>query len=216
MELSSGTLARGNWRPEQVHVTWSQDPYDPPPAAARAANDAIAELARRGSPSHDGTSARLVSFRATPDGLTLELQPIRWSLRLSASDALQSLAAMCVVRTTDGRWLAGHRADWLASWPGRWALGAGGSVEAGEHPVHTLRRELLEEWSLEAAQLTIEALVCLPQRLVLFVGSAWVPPDATVVYEAEHSGYAWWPSDPEQWPPEADGAVRDMGRLLAA
>jgi ADP-ribose pyrophosphatase YjhB (NUDIX family) len=89
-------------------------------------------------------------------------------------------------------------------------------VEAGEHPVHTLRRELLEEWSLEAAQLTIEALVCLPQRLVLFVGIAWVPPDATVVYEAEHSGYAWWPSDPEQWPPEADGAVRDMGRLLAA
>ena len=123
---------------------------------------------------------------------------------------------MCVVRTTDGRWLAGHRAEWLASWPGRWALGAGGSVDAGEHPVQTLRRELFEEWSLHAEQLTIEALVCLAHRLVLFVGIAWVPADATVVFEAEHSSYAWWPSDPEQWPPEADGAVRDMGRLLEA
>ena len=46
----------------------------------------------------------------------------------------------------DGRWLAGRRADWVATWAGRWALGAGGAVEVGEDPVTALARELEEEW----------------------------------------------------------------------
>jgi len=216
MELRPGIIARGPWLPEQVHVSWSDQPYVPSAQATRAADAAIAALARRGSPSHDGTSARLAALQATNDSLELQLQPIRWSLRLSSTDALQSLAAMCAVRSNDGRWLAGHRADWLASWPGRWALGAGGSVDAGEDPVDTLRRELAEEWSTQAERLSVEALLCLEQRLVLFIGMAWLAEGATVVADSEHSGYAWWPPEPKLWPAEADGAVRQMGILLAS
>ena len=215
MEFSPGILVRGSWRPEQVHVSWSDEAYEPPDDAVREADEAVAALARRGSPSHDGVSVRLVGFRAATDELQLELQPIRWSLRLT-SDARQSLAAMCAVRAADGRWLAGHRAEWLASWPGRWALGAGGSVDPDEHPAQTLRRELEEEWSVTPERLTIEGLLCLEQRLVLFLGLAWLAADATVTPDDEHSGYAWWPPDPESWPPEADGPVREMGLMLAA
>ena len=64
---------------------------------------------------------------------------------------------------SDGRWLAGRRASWLATWPGRWALGAGGVDRA---PARTRRtrsaRELREEWSVVAERITVEALVCLP------------------------------------------------------
>lgn len=215
MDFSPGILVRGSWLPEHVHASWSDEPYEPPVEAAQAANEAIAQLARRGSPSHDGMSTRLAAFRARAGELHLDLQPIRWSLRLT-SDALQSLAAMCAVRAADGRWLAGHRAEWLASWPGRWALGAGGSVDPDEHPVETLRRELYEEWSVTPERLSVEALLCLEQRLVLFLGLAWLPAGATVTPDDEHSGYAWWPSDPGSWPPEADGAVREMGLMLAS
>jgi 8-oxo-dGTP pyrophosphatase MutT (NUDIX family) len=215
MELSPGILARGRWLPEQVEASWSEEPYEPPVAATREADEAIAQLARRGSPSHDGMSTRLAGLRVAQDELHLELQPIRWALRLT-SDALGSLAAMCAVRSADGRWLAGHRAEWLASWPGRWALGAGGSVDPGEHPVQTLRRELAEEWSVTPASLSVEALVCSEQNVVLFLGLAWLAPGATVTPEDEHSDYAWWPPDPQSWPPEADGAVRTMGLLLAS
>jgi ADP-ribose pyrophosphatase YjhB (NUDIX family) len=217
MEISPGILARGPWRPSDVRSHWSEQPYEPPAQAAQAADGAIAALAQRGSPSHDGLSARLVSFSARPGELKLELQPIRWALRLSPTDASQSLAAMCAVRSADGRWLSGRRASWLATWPERWALGAGGSVDAGEDPVQTLTRELAEEWAVTAnpERLTVEALVCLPQRLIMFIGMAWLAEDDAVTPDSEHDDYAWWPREPERWPAEADGAVREMGKLLA-
>jgi ADP-ribose pyrophosphatase YjhB (NUDIX family) len=215
MRISPGIIARGPWQPSQVEAHWSEAAYDPPAAAARAADAAIAALAARGSPSHDGTSARLFDYAASATTLSLELQPIRWALRLDPADAQQSVAAMCVVRSADGRWLAGRRAAWLASWSGRWALGAGGSVEAGENPVDTLARELAEEWSVQAERMTVEALVCLPHRLILVVGMAWLRDGATVVRDAEHDDYAWWPPEPLRWPAEADGPVRQMGTMLA-
>jgi 8-oxo-dGTP pyrophosphatase MutT (NUDIX family) len=215
MEISPGIIARGPWQPNRVQVRWSETAYEPPEAAARAADAAIAALAARGSPSHDGTSARLVDHLATPTRLLLELQPTRWALRLDPLDASQSVAAMCVVRSADGRWLAGRRAAWLATWSGRWALGAGGSVEVGENPVDTLARELAEEWSVQAERMTVEALVCLPHRLILVVGMAWLRDGATVVRDAEHDDYAWWPPEPLRWPAEADGPVRQMGTMLA-
>ena len=100
-------------------------------------------------------------------------QPMRWSLRLG-EDAADSLSALCVVRDAEGRWLAGRRAAWVATWPGRWALGAGGSVEVGEHPVETLPRELHEEWSLVPDELTVEALIRIPSGMVMLVGLARV------------------------------------------
>ena len=79
---------------------------------------------------------------------------MRWALRLLPGGAAQSLSAMCVVRTADGRWLAGRRAAWLATWAERWALGAAGSVEVGENPAETLVRELDEEWSVTPERLS--------------------------------------------------------------
>ena len=133
---------------------------------------------------------------------------MRWGLRLG-DDALRSISVQCVVRDGDGRWLAGRRAAWVATWAGRWALGAGGAVEVGENPVETLTRELDEEWGLIPERTQIEALVCTPNRLVLLVGSVWVASGAEVVRDPEHDAHAWWPADPDEWPDEAvAGAAR--------
>jgi 8-oxo-dGTP diphosphatase len=155
------------------------------------------------------------SFDSTDARLVLELQPARWSLRLSTEDAAQSMSALCVVRAADGRWLAGRRARWLATWAGRWALGAAGSVEVVENPVDTLARELREEWSVEAERMQVEALVRLPSEMMLLVGQAWLPEGAAVTPDAEHDEYAWWPADVEQWPEVADEPLRRTAVLLA-
>jgi ADP-ribose pyrophosphatase YjhB (NUDIX family) len=208
-------LARGPWHPDEVEVHWSDEHYDPPPARVEAADAAIAALRDRGSPSHDGLSARLVSHEERDGRLTLNLQPVRWALRLVEDDASLSIAALCVTRSADGRWLAGRRAPWLSSWPGRWALGAGGAVDVGESPVDTLTRELDEEWSVAPERVQVEALVRLPHRLVMLVGQAWLPTGAEVTPDHEHDAHAWWPAAIDEWPPEADEPLRRMAALLA-
>ncbi|TMM02955.1 MAG: NUDIX domain-containing protein [Actinobacteria bacterium] len=212
----AGLLARGPWAPPQVEVHWRPDPFEPPPTVTAEADIALGRLRDRGSPSHDGFAARLAAFDAHSERLALELQPIRWALRLVTENAAQSLSILCVVRAADGRWLAGRRASWLASWAGRWALGAGGSVEVDENPTHTMGRELGEEWSVQAERLTIEALVRLPSEVVLLVGLAWLADGAEVRPDHEHDDFAWWPADVAKWPQEADEPLRRMGALLAA
>jgi 8-oxo-dGTP diphosphatase len=207
-------LARGPWDPDRVQVRWRQEQFEPAEEATAAADEAIRELRERGSPSHDGLSARLAGWNPTPERLVLDLQPMRWSLRLG-EDASQALASLCVARTADGRWLAGRRAPWVASWAGRWALGAGGAVEVGENPADTLSRELEEEWSVTPDRLSVEALVRIPSGLVLFVGMAWLPEGAEVTPDDEHDRWAWWPADVGSWPEEADEPLRRMGSLLA-
>ena len=133
--------------------------------------------------------------RCSDGRLRLECEPIRWALRLLDDDAMQSLSALCVVRSADGCWLAGRRAAWLATWAQRWALGAAGSVEVGENPADTLVRELTEEWSVTAERLTVEALVKLPSGLVSLVGMAWLADGAEVTPDSEHDEFAWWPAD---------------------
>jgi 8-oxo-dGTP diphosphatase len=210
-------LARGPWTMEQVRAHWREEQFEPAPAHAEAADRAIERLQSRGSPSHDGVAARLVSYGEDADGLTIELQPVRWALRLVAGDASQSVAAMCVTRSADGRWLAGRRAEWVASWAGRWALGAGGAVDLGESPAETLVRELKEEWSVTPERVTAEALVRLPHRMVMFVGQAWLAEGAEeeVTPDHEHDAFAWWPRAVEDWPPEAGEALPRMARWLS-
>ncbi|SEH11970.1 NUDIX hydrolase [Thermoleophilum album] len=208
-------LASGSWDPASVAVRWLDRPYQPPPELEREADRAIAALAERGSPTHDGLAARLADFRATSERLELELQPARWSLRLVGGDRCRSLTALCVVRTEDGRWLAGRRASWLATWAGRWALGAGGAVEVGENPAETLARELAEEWRLEPRELRVRALLDLPGGMAMIVGSALVAADAEPIPDEEHDAFAWWHPDPDRWPPEADERLRAMARWLA-
>ena len=214
--LKPGILARGPWQPDQVATRWREDRYEPGSELAARADAAIAELQGRGSPSHDGLAARLAAFESDAGGLAVELQPMRWSLRLLGEDALGSLSVLCAVRSRDGRWLAGRRADWVATWAGRWALGAGGAVEVGEDPVTALGRELEEEWSVVPEELTVEALVCLPNRLVMLVGQAWLPDGAEVTRDHEHDDHAWWPAEPAAWPEEAHPELRHMATLLAA
>jgi 8-oxo-dGTP diphosphatase len=207
-------LARGPWALEQVKAKWLAETYEPPQERREAADAAIAELQERGSPSHDGVSARLVDYREGPGGLELTLQPLRWALRLVEEDASESMAALCVTRAADGRWLAGRRAPWLASWAGRWALGAGGAVDLHENPANTLVRELWEEWSVRPERARAEALVRLPRGLVMFVGQAWLEAGAEVVRDAEHDAHAWWPSEVEQWPEQAGEALPRVARWL--
>ena len=65
-------------------------------------------------------------------------------------------------------------------------------------------------------RLTIEALARVPSGLLLLVGMAELASGQQVEMDSEHDAHAWWPPDPADWPPEADGQVRHMGTLLAA
>jgi 8-oxo-dGTP diphosphatase len=209
-------LARGPWEMSQISASWRDEHFDPPTALTEAADEAIRELKDRGSPSHDGVAARLVDFRVDAEGIAIEMQPLRWALRLVAGDASQSMAALCVTRAADGRWLAGRRAPWVSSWAGRWALGAGGAVDLGESPAETLVRELREEWSVEPERVRGEALLRLPHRLVMFVGQAWLADGAqdSVRPDDEHDEFAWWPPEIDDWPAEAGEALPRMARWL--
>jgi 8-oxo-dGTP diphosphatase len=214
VSTAAGILARGPWEPEQVDVRWHADTFEPSAGATEAADEALDELRGRGSPSHDGLAARLVDFEADAGGLSLELQPVRWALRLLPDFAARSMSVLCIVRGADGTWLAGRRAGWVASWAGRWALGAAGSVEIDENPVDTLARELREEWSVQAQRLRIEALVLLPTQIAMLIGQAWLADSAAVTPDHEHDEFAWWPEDVDRWPAEADEPLRRVAALL--
>jgi ADP-ribose pyrophosphatase YjhB (NUDIX family) len=214
MSSQPGILARGPWPAGQVAARWREEPFAAGPDQEAAADAAIAALADRGSPAHDGLAARLADYRSSGGGLELELQPMRWSLRLLPAGADGALSVLCVVRDADGRWLAGRRAGWVATWAGRWALGAGGTVEVGEDPVEALARELEEEWAVRPERLAVEALVRLPSGMVMLIGQAWLGTDPEVRRDPEHDEHAWWPADPGEWPHEASRELRLMAGLI--
>jgi 8-oxo-dGTP diphosphatase len=214
VESGVGILARGPWQAEQVDARWLREEYEPPADVQRAADAAVNDLRDRGSPAHDGLATRLAGWREDSGRLVLELQPSRWALRLVKGNACGSLTALCVVRSADGRWLAGRRADWVSTWAGRWALGAGGAVDLGESPAETLSRELREEWRLEPERLTVEVLVRLPDGIAMLVGLATVADGSEPVPDEEHDTWAWWPADVDSWPAEADPRLSLMARLL--
>jgi 8-oxo-dGTP pyrophosphatase MutT (NUDIX family) len=214
MAVAAGILARGPWQPSDIEVTWRTEPFAPPAPVIEEADRALAELRGRGSPSHDGLAGRLRDYTTANGRLHLDCEPIRWALRLLPGNAMQSLSALCIVRAADGSWLAGRRAAWLATWAGRWALGAAGSVEVDENPTDTLVRELREEWSVSPERLTVEALVQLPNGIAMLVGMARLPTDAVVIPDEEHDDFAWWPAEVERWPEHADAPLRRIASLL--
>ena len=88
-------------------------------------------------------------------------------------------------------------------------------MDLGEDPAEALTRELEEEWSVEPERLAVEALVCLPNRMAMLVGQAWLPAGAQVRRDHEHDAHAWWPADPVDWPEEAHPQLRRMASLIA-
>ena len=138
---------------------------------------------------------------------------MRWALRLIPDGAARSLSVLCAVRAADGRWLAGRRAEWLASWAGRWALGAGGSVEVDENPADTMAASCARSGRSSPSGLRIEALVLLPSEMVLLVGQAWLADGATVTPDHEHDEFAWWPAEPSQL--AGGGATSRCGAMAA-
>ena len=213
---SPALLARGPWPLDAISASWREEAFEPTAERTAQADEEITAQRDRGSPSHDGVAARLVGFEQRDGGLHVELQPVRWALRLVPGDASSSISALCVIRDASGRWLAGRRAAWLSSWAGHWALGAGGAVDLGESPAETLLREVAEEWSVTPERCVVEALVRLPHDMIMFIGQAWLAPGTAVTPDAEHDAHAWWPADPGDWPDEADEPLRRMARLLAA
>ena len=216
MSVGRGILARGPWGSDQVEARWLDEAFEPPAAVLKEADAAVDGLRERGSPAHDGMATRLAGGREEGDRLVLELQPMRWAVRLVEGNACDSLTALCVVRTRDGRWLAGRRAAWVSTWASRWALGAGGAVDLGESPAETLTRELHEEWQLEPERLSVEALLGLPNGVVMVVGLATVPDGAEPVPAHEHDDWAWWPREVDAWPADADDRLKLMAGLLSA
>ena len=209
-------LARGPWDLSQVTSRWRAEHFEPPPAHTDAADAEIAGLApaRLTQPRRPRGAAG--GLQGRPDtASSSKCSRCAGRCDWCAADASASVAALCVTRAADGRWLAGRRAAWLSSWAGRWALGAGGAVDLGENPADTLVRELHEEWSVSPERVRGEALVRLPHRLVMFVGQAWLPEGAEVTPDHEHDEYAWWPSEIEEWPPEAEESLRRMARWLS-
>ena len=197
-----------------MSARWQNEPYEPDADTTAAADAAIAALRDRGSPAHDGIAARLAGFAVENGALQLELQPMRWALRLLRGSASGALSVLCVVRDPEGRWLAGRRASWVATWAGMWALGAGGAVDAGEDPARALARELHEEWGVVPERLAVEALVATPGDSTFLVGQAWLADDAELIRDHEHDAHAWWPADPREWPGEAHPQLRGMATLL--
>ncbi len=214
MPPAANLLARGPWAPEDVSYAWSDEPYVPAPEATAGADSAIEALRARDSPSHDGVAARLVGHHVADGRLHMDLQPVRWALRLVDGGAARSMTGQCVVRSQDGRWLAGRRAPWVATWAGRWTLGAGGAVDPRESPMHTLRRELHEEWSVEPERLHGDSLLLLPNDVVMFVGVAWLPASAAIERDPEHDRHEWWPADVADWPDHAEPTLRALARLV--
>ena len=214
---SVAILARGHWPAERVRAHWREEHYEPPERHAEAADAAIEALRERGSPSHDGLAARLVAHAEQGDELVLELQPVRWALRLVARRRV-------ALGGGAGRHARGRRT--LARGPARAvAVLVAGALGARcrrrrrhrrEPRSHAARASCGRSGRSSPASLTVEALVRLPHQLVMVVGLAWLPDGAEIEMDDEHDAHAWWPADVADWPDEADEPLRRMATMLAA
>ena len=196
----------------------ARTPSSPPPRSTQAADAAIDGLqrARLAQPRRRGRApGRLPA--SSEGGIAIELQPLRWALRLVAGDASQSVAALCVTRSADGRWLAGP-ARAVGVLVGR-ALGArrGRRGRPRREPRrHARARAGGGVVGVARARCAGEALLRLPHGLVMFVGQAWLAEgaDEAVQPDDEHDAFAWWPGDIDDWPAEAGEALPRMARWL--
>jgi 8-oxo-dGTP pyrophosphatase MutT (NUDIX family) len=78
----------------------------------------------------------------------------RWRMR---AERLRHRAVFVAVASSDGRVLVQRRSDDKDLWPGRWDIGAGGVVAAGEGYDAAARRELYEEVGIDATPVPTHA-----------------------------------------------------------
>ena len=214
-----GILARGPWerrpgrRSAGARTRSSRRPSRPrPPTAAIAAlagpRLARARRARRAARRLRGRRRRAASSSCS-----------RCAGRCGCVRGRRRARCRCCAScaTPTGRWLAGRRAAWVATWAGRWALGAGGAVEVGEDPVETLARELAGGvvGRARAARGRGAGRRC-PTGMAMLVGQAWLPAGAEVVARprARRARLVAAPT-PRAWPEEADPRCARMATLLA-
>ena len=219
VSFTPGILARGPWQAGPGRGALARGRRSSPaPSAPRPPTTRSPRCGPRlAHPRRARRAAR--RLRAHDDGrLALELQPMRWSLRLVREDASASLAALCVVRDSDGRWLAGRRAR-----VGRVAgPGAGRSAPAARSRSARTRSRRSRASSRRSGRsspsaLTVEALVCLPNRLVMLDRPGLAARGrrghaATTSTTRTPGGRATSPTGPS----EADRALRHMATLLDA
>ena len=216
VSFDPGILARGPWPAGQVAARWRDEPYEPAPERTRRRRrgDRRAARPRLARPTTASPRASPASSAPT-DGLRMELQPMRWALRLVASDASASLAALCVVRDGDGP-LARRPPRRRGSRPGP---GAGRSAPAARsRSARTRRRRSRASWTRSGRS----SPSARPSRRSSASPTGWscssarrgCAPGAEVTRDPEHDAHAWWPPDLDDWPDEADRALRHMARLL--
>jgi hypothetical protein len=214
--LPPGILARGPWPLDAVEARWSASHFEPPAERTAAADAAIQALKDRDSPAHDGLSARLVGFEETPGGLCMELQPLRWALRLVEGDASGSMASLLVTRDARGT-VAGGPAGAVAELVAG-ALGArrGRRGRRRRDPGrHAHPRAAGGVGRRGRARARGGARAPAPPARDVH-RQAWLPDGAEVTPDHEHDAHAWWPADPADWPAEADEPLRRMAAMLLA
>lgn len=93
--------------------------------------------------------------------------------RRMRAERLRHRAAFVVVASSDGRVLVHRRADTKDLWPGRWDLGVGGVVGAGEAPFAAAVRELAEEIGVTGVELELLCTGTYADRDVDLVAHCW-------------------------------------------
>ena len=165
-------LARGPWAPAQVEARWRDEQYERPGREGRSRRRRrsrhCASAARRATTASPRGSSRHRE-RGRPADHGAPAGPLGAAPRRGRRQRIGRRA----VRHARRRGPLARRAPRAVagSWAGRWALGAGGAVDVGEIPADTLARELRRGVERRARAAAREALVRLPHRLVMFVGT---------------------------------------------
>jgi len=159
----------GEWRPEQVFTTWMQ-------SARRVLAEVEAEIDRAWEAAHsrpgiklfDGPMCRMESWKASPDALRIALSPTSYkpffgtnishpdyAERFGREVMANPVGVSPALETADGFLMLGRRSKSLAYYPGRVHPFAGALEPRDSGDLFAaVRRELAEELSLQASQIT--------------------------------------------------------------
>ena len=214
--LRSSPAGRGRWR-TSTRTGWRSTSFRPPPRRSRPTGRSRSSTTAA-LPATTGWRPGSSASASRDAGISIEMQPLRWALRLVGEDASQSMAALCVTRAADGRWLAGRRAPWVASWAG--PLGARRRRRGRR------RREPRRDPRARAPG----GVVGRPRAGSRRGAPAPAAPAGDVrrpgvarrgrrsrksTPDHEHDEYAWWPSDIDEWPAEGE-TLATMARWLSS